>query len=41
VIALRNVGFITSDEHHTIERDTPNASPNGMTAPRRNSGTHT
>ena len=40
VIALRNVGFITSDEHHTTERETPDASPNGKSPLHRNSGTN-
>lgn len=40
VLALRNVGFVTSDEPHTIERDARDELPNGRSVLRRNSGTH-
>jgi DNA-binding response OmpR family regulator len=41
VLALRNVGFITSDEHQTVEHEAPpQASPNGKGSLHRGSGTH-
>ena len=40
VQALRNVGFITSDEHQTTERASPQVAPNGAEPQHRGSGTH-